>query len=482
LKEPDRPEGELWQLGATTLAGMLRDGVVSARDVLLSFLDRIAQVDARLNAIPTLVPERALAEADEADRRRARGGRLGPLHGLPIAVKDLVDTAGIRTTYGSPIYRDHVPDRDAPLVARLRRAGAIVVGKTNTPEFGAGSQTFNPIFGPTRNPYDTSRTPGGSSGGAAAAVAAGMLPFADGSDLGGSLRNPASFCNVIGLRPTPGRVAEWDASDAWDPLTVSGPIARSVADLELLLAAMSSPDPGSPQSLARPRAEGRRSPRRRSPQRRSSARPLRLAWSWDLGGLPVAAEVTAVLATARTAIEGLGWEIEEAEPDLSRADEVFDVLRALGFVRDYGGEYERHRELLKETVAGNIEAGLRLSGARVAAAQTTRSAIFRSTVSFFSRFDVLAAPATQVVPFPVEVEWVDEIDGRRLSSYTEWMRSCSRISVTAHPAVSVPCGFTDGGLPVGLQLVGRYGDEAGLLAVADAVVEATGAARRRPAL
>ncbi|MBN2204877.1 MAG: hypothetical protein JW767_07635, partial [Thermoleophilia bacterium] len=319
----------LWEYEATALAAMLRGGDVSAREVVSSFLQRIDAVDGAINAIPTLVPERALKDADDADRRRARGDDLGPLHGLPVAVKDLVDTAGIRTTYGSPIYRDHVPVEDAPLVQRLRRAGAIVVGKTNTPEFGAGSQTFNPVFGATRNPYDTSRTAGGSTGGGAAAVAAGMLPFADGSDLGGSLRNPASFCNVIGLRPTPGRVPELPADDAWDALSVSGPIARTVADVALLLGALAGPDPRAPLSLAAlpaltTPASSRATllspsvelspptapslPARTGPQAsagsagpeppRSLAR-VRVAWSRDLGGLPVAPEVTAVLEEGR---------------------------------------------------------------------------------------------------------------------------------------------------------------------------------------
>ena len=258
---------------------MLASGAVSAREVVLSFLDRISQVNDRLNAIPTLVAERALAEAEEADRWRAAGKRMGLLHGLPIAVKDLVDTAGIRTTYGSPIYRDYVPAEDALLVKRLRRAGAIIIGKTNTPEFGVGSQTFNPVFGATRNPYDTSRTPGGSSGGAAAAVAACMLPFADGTDMGGSLRNPASFCNVIGLRPTPGRIPEAPTADAWDLLTVSGPIARSVADLELLLAAISGPDSGSPLSLVHFAA------RQRRPLGPPSPTGLELGSGWSASGL-----------------------------------------------------------------------------------------------------------------------------------------------------------------------------------------------------
>jgi len=464
------PGGELWRCRATELAALLRRGEVSAREVVTAYLQRIDAVDGRINAIPTLVPERALEEADEADRRRAAGAALGPLHGLPIAVKDLVDTAGIRTTYGSPIYRDHVPAEDALLVRRLRAAGAIVIGKTNTPEFGAGSQTFNPVFGATRNPYDLSRTAGGSSGGAAAAVAAGMLPFADGSDMGGSLRNPASFCNVVGLRPTPGRVPELPADDLWDPLSVSGPIGRTAADVALLFGAMAGPDRHVPLSLAHLPAIVRRP----LPAR------VRVAWSRDLGGLPVAPEVTAVLEQGRRALGGLGWEIVEAEPDLSGADEVFEVLRALSFVRGLHDEYTRHRDLLKATVVQNIEAGLRLAPPRIAAAQAARAALFARVVDFFSRFDVLAAPATQVAPFPVDREWVDEIAGRRLTTYTDWMRSCSRVTVTAHPAVSVPCGFTGDGLPVGLQLVGRYGDEAGLLVLAELVADATGAAERRP--
>ena len=462
--------GELWRREATELAVMLLRGEVSSREVVTAFLDRIGAVDRRINAIPTLVPERALDEADEADRRRARGDELGPLHGLPIAVKDLVDTAGIRTTYGSPIYRDHVPSEDAPLVRRLRAAGAIVIGKTNTPEFGAGSQTFNPVFGATRNPYDTSRTAGGSSGGAAAAVAAGMLPFADGSDMGGSLRNPASFCNVVGLRPTPGRVPELPADDLWDPLSVSGPIARTVPDLALLLGVLAGPDPRAPLSLAvLPSLTTLPSPTR-----------VRVAWSRDLGGLPVAPDVAGVLEEGRRALEGLGWEVEEAEPDLRGADEVFEVLRALSFVRGLHGDYVHHPDLLKDTVVQNIEAGLRLTPLRIAAAQAEQAALFGRVVDFFSRFDVLAAPATQVAPFPLEKEWVDDIAGHRLSTYTDWMRSCSRVTVTAHPAVSVPCGFTADGLPVGLQLVGRYGGEAGLLAIAEMVVRATGASARRP--
>ncbi len=464
-------EAPLWELDAVEQRRLLAAGEVSSVEVVGAHLERIEAVDPAVNAIVTLVPERALADAARADEARARGEALGPLHGLPIAIKDLVDTAGIRTTYGSPIYRDHVPAEDAPLVRRLKAAGAIVVGKTNTPEFGAGSQTFNAVFGATRNPYDPARTPGGSSGGAAAAVATGMLPFADGSDLGGSLRNPASFCNVVGLRPTPGRVPEPDADDLWDPLPVSGPIARTAADAALLLGALAAPEPGVPLALE-PWA---------APTFGGDVSGLRVAWSRDLGGLPVDPAVVEALEGARPILEGL-CRVEDAEPDLSDADEVFLVLRALGFARRLAAEVRDHRELVKETVVWNVEEGLRLDGERIARAQAARTEIVRRTAAFLRDYDALALPASLVPPFPVEVEWVDEIDGVRLDTYLDWMRACTRISVTAHPAISVPFAFTPGGLPVGLQLVGRRGDEAGLLELTAAIEAAAGATARRPAL
>jgi amidase len=425
-------------------------------------------VNAKVNAIVTLVPERALADAAAADRARTP---RSPLHGLPIAIKDLVDTAGIRTTYGSPLYADHVPDADAWLVRRLRDAGAIVLGKTNTPEFGAGSQTFNPVFGVTRNPYDLSRTAGGSSGGAAAAVAAGMLPFADGGDLGGSLRNPASFCNVVGLRPTAGRVPDPEQDDLWEPLSVKGPIARTVADAALLLGALAEP-------LSVPLALGAW-PR---PDPVGHVGGKRIAWSRDLGGLPVDPAVTTALEQVRPVFAELGCEVVEAEPELGAADEAFHVLRALGFLRDYGEEVRSHRDAVKETMVWNIEQGLALDPERIAHAQSTRSKLFRRMAAFLERYDALALPASLVPPFPAEQEWVDEIAGVRLDTYIDWMRACTRISITAHPAISIPFAFTADGLPVGLQLVGRYGDERGLLELAAGIETAVGASRRRPQL
>lgn len=466
---------ELWQLTATELAARIQGREVSALEVMEAHLARIEAVNPSVNAIVTLDADAALRAAAEADRRLASGAADGLLHGMPIAVKDLEDTAGMRTTYGSPIYRDHVPTEDTLMVSRLRRAGAIVIGKTNTPEFGAGSQTFNRVFGATRNPYDLSRTPGGSSGGAAAAVASGMLPFADGSDLGASVRNPASFCNVVGLRPSPGRIPDVPSSSAWSPLAVLGPLGRTVADATLLLRALCGPDPRDPLSLPDP-------PETFAIDLRCDPSGLRIAWSRNLGDLPVAPEVTAVLEESRSALTAVGCLVEDVEPDLTGADAAFEVLRAVGFAQAFADLLETHGDQLKETVAQNARLGLSLTGDRVARALTLQTEMFHRMRSLLERYDALALPASQVAPFDVDLEWVREIAGVEMDSYVEWMRSCSRITVTAHPAISVPAGFTADGLPVGLQLVGRHRDEPALLRLAAAFEDATGFGRRWPEL
>jgi len=470
---------ELTELSAVALARMLRAKELSARELLEAYLDRIERRGQALNAIVTLVAEGARAAAAAADKAAADGEFLGPLHGLPIAIKDLADTAGIRTTYGSPIMADYVPGRDSAYVASLKRAGAIVIGKTNTPEFGAGSQTFNPVFGVTRNPYDLARTPGGSSGGAAAAVAARLVPFADGSDLASSVRNPAAFCNVVGLRTTPGLVPLDDADDPFEPLSVVGPIARTPADAALLLAGMCGRDFARP--LVRPDRPGDF-----LDLRAADPRGLRVAWSANLGGLAVEPAVSEVLGGARGALEAMGCEVVDAEPDLGAADEVFQVLRALKLV----GLAGLPREELKDTLVWNIEKGLALRPTEIVAARSGRAAVYNRMRAFLAGsgdgsgrgrgFDLLALPTVQVVPFPVEQEWVTEIAGQRQLTYIDWMRTCSRITVTAHPAVSVPAGFTPGGLPVGLQLVAPYGADLRLLRVAQAYTEATGHTEVRP--
>ena len=451
---------------AVELAGLLHSGELSARELLDAFLSRIHRINPRLNAIVTLAEERATAEAAAADEAAARGRSLGVLHGLPIAVKDLADTAGIRTTYGSPLFAGHVPDADAPHVALLKAAGAVIIGKTNTPEFGAGSQTFNKIFGATRNPWDTRMTPGGSSGGAAAAVAAGLLPFADGSDLAASVRNPAAMCSLVGLRTTPGTIPS--GGDFFNPLPVFGPIARSASDAALLLAGMRGDDPSLP--LARPGAHATAA----GPGTRWTAdgvAGLRVAWSADLGGLPVEPEVARVLARAREALVAAGAAVVDAEPGLADADEVFMVLRAVMMAGGLGALLETARDQLKDTLIWNIEQGLALTGPQVATAQRQHSEIFSRTRAFLRAYDILAAPTVQVAPFPVEQPWVTAINGIPQDTYIDWLRSCSRITVTGHPAVSVPAGFTADGLPVGLQLVSRYGTDDRLLSIAGAVTQ-----------
>jgi amidase len=455
----------MWEQTASEAAQGVRERRFSSRELVEACLSRISDVNPRVNAIVTLDAEGALAAADAADASEP----VGPLHGVPVAVKDLEDTAGLRTTYGSPLFADHVPQADSTVVERWRRAGAIVLGKANTPEFGAGSQTFNEVFGVTRNPYDLTRTSGGSSGGSAAAVAAGMVPLADGSDLGASIRNPAAFCNLVGLRPSPGRVPHAGAGDAWSPFAVHGALARTVADAALALGVLAGPDPRDPLSLpvgfAGDAAEG-------------AARGARIAWSRTLGGLPVEDEVTAVLEAQRETFTALGCVVEDVEPDLAGADEAFDTLRALGFAGSFAAILDR----VKPDIAENARRGLALSAAQIARALELRTEIYRRMRELLTRYDALAAPVTQVAPFAVETPWPREVAGVEQHFYTDWFRSCSRITVTAHPAVSVPAGFTPAGLPVGLQLVGRYRDERALLRLAAAFEAATGFGARRPPL
>jgi amidase len=358
-------------------------------------------------------------------------------------------------------------------VERLRDAGAISLGKTNTPEFGAGSQTFNEVFGETLNPYDTTKTCGGSSGGAAVALACGMLPLADGSDMGGSLRNPAAFCNVVGLRPSLGRVPTWPSLAAWFPLSVEGPMARTVRDVALMLSAIAGPDPRSPVSLPE--------------SGRVFSRPLerdfdgvRVAWSRDLGGVPVDPRITAVLERQRGVFDSLGCVVEDAEPDFAGADEVFRVWRAWYYELSFGELLKEHRDELKDTVVWNIEEGVRLDGSQIGEAERKRTELYHRFRTFMERYEFLILPVSQVPPFDVKQRYVTEINGVKLDTYIDWMRSCYYVTATGLPAVSVPCGFTPEGLPVGVQIVGRHRDDLGVLQLAHAFERATGFWKCRP--
>jgi amidase len=473
------PASELCGKDAITLAGLLRGRQVSAREVVAAHIERIEALDGAVNAIVTRTFEAALISAGAADEALARGQEPGLLHGLPVAHKDLLETAGVRTTYGSPLFADYVPAEDALAVRRMAEAGAISLGKTNVPEFGAGSHTVNPVFGATRNPWDLTRSAGGSSGGAAAALAARMICLADGSDLGGSLRNPASFCNVVGLRPSPGRVPARPFSEVTDTLGVTGPMARTVADVALLLAVQSGPDPrvplaldSAPPSLASPAAVASLLER--------ETRGLRVAWSTDLG-LPVESAVRTVLAPARQVLADLGCEIIDDTPDFTGADEAFRTLRAFRFATRFGPVLRDHPEQLGPNVTWNTERGLELTIADLSRAQLLLASLAERVSEFFAEVDVLACPVSQVAPFDVELDWVHEIDGVPQVTYLDWMASAYLISATGLPAISVPAGFTPAGLPVGLQLVGRRRADWELLGVARAFEAATGYGRMAPA-
>jgi len=463
---------ELHYLPAKQLARLIRARKVSATEVMRAFIAQVERANPKVNAIVTFLPEQALKAAKALDRRK---GAKPPLAGLPIAYKDLVDTKGIRTTRGSLVYQDHVPQKDALLVERLQAAGAITLGKTNTPEFGAGSNTFNEVFGATRNPYDLTKTAGGSSGGAAAAVACGMLPFADGSDLAASLRNPGNYCNVVGFRPTPGRVPAWPAANAWDTQPVLGPIARTVEDTTFLLAAMAGPDARAPVSISEPGSVFNR------PLKRSFNK-LRVAWTRDFGGLPVEPAVTAALEPQRKVLESLGCVVEDACPDFSGATEAFETLRAVSFSLRYAPLLKTHRAMLKDTVIWNIEQGLALDGARIGRAELLRTELFQRMRAFLEKYEFLLGPVNQLPPFPADTEYPTEIAGVKLGNYLDWMKSCYYVTITSHPAVSVPAAFTPAGLPVGLQIVGRYRDDFGVLQLAHAFESATQVWKRRPPL
>jgi amidase len=462
-------------LTATEMAELIRRKKLSARETLDAHLKQIDRVNPQVNAIVTLVAEQAVDNARRADEAQAHGAVLGPLHGLPIAHKDLVETAGIRTTFGSRIFKDNVPTHDAILVERIRKAGAICVGKTNAPEFGAGSQTFNAVFGATKNPYDLTKTCGGSSGGAAVSLASGMLPIADGSDSGGSLRNPAAFCGVIGFRVAPGRVANAASGNAWSTVSVSGPMARTVSDVALLLSVMAGPDPRCPISISEPGS-------RFTANLERNFKGVRVAWFKDMGGIPFDPRVLSLVNAQRKVFESLGCIVEEAEPDWTGVHESIDTLRAWGYATSQSENIRLHRDLVKDTIQWEAERGSKLTGADIAHAHTLRSKAWDNMRIFQEKYEYFIAPTTQVLPFDVTQPYPTEIAGVKMSTYIEWMKVCLLISALENPSISMPCGFAEGGLPVGLQIVGRHRDEWSVLQMARAFEQATPAARRKPAI
>jgi len=471
-------ETDLCFLPATAQQTLLARRAISARELLRAYLSRIETINPIVNAIVTLDTEGAMAQAQAADDALARGEAVGPLHGLVIAHKDLLPTKGMRTTFGSPLFSDFIPQEDAAIVTRMRNAGAIRIGKTNVPEMGAGSHTFNPVFGATHNPYDTERSAGGSSGGAAAALASGMLSLADGSDLGGSLRNPASFCNVVGLRSAAGRISRAPLVTGWVSMSVLGAMGRTVADTALLQSVLAGFDPSDPTSLP---GDGSAFAAVAVSAPADNLRGVRVGWSQTLGGLPVDPAVTAVLeGDGRPVLAGLGADIRDLEPDMTDAEFSFRTLRAWEMAQHYGELYRTQKDKLSDNLTVNIEAGIDLTAKDIYDAYTARTRLYTRTVALFDDIDILAAPTVLVPPFPGEWIWPREVAGVVQDDYLGWMRSCWYVSATGLPCISVPCGFTDDGLPVGIQFVGRPLGEADLLRFARSFERAHPVWQRRP--
>ena len=464
---------DLCFLSATEQSELIRSKKISATQLIQAHLDQIERLNPTLNAIVTLTAESAIAEAASADKKTAANEAVGVLHGLPVAHKDLFLTKGVRTTFGSLAFKDFVPDVDSLPVERLKKAGAISLGKTNTPEFGAGSQTFNAVFGSTPNPYDLTKTCGGSSGGGAVALASGMISIADGTDLGGSLRNPASFCNLVGIRPSVGRVPSWPESLGWYTMSVPGPMARTVQDVALAMAAMSGPDDRSPISLEAP-GEMFLNPLARS------FKGCKIAFSANLGGLPVEPEVAKVIESTRAVFQDLGCEVINDEPNISEADEIFMLWRAWRTELRITPLLKEHRAQIKDTVIWNAEQGLPITGPQLVRAEAKRTELYHRMREFFKKYDFLVLPVSQVAPFSIDQEYPAEINGVKMNTYIDWQKSAYHISAMGNPAISVPAGFTSDHLPVGIQIVGRHRDDFGILQLAYAFEQKTQFAQRRP--
>jgi Asp-tRNA(Asn)/Glu-tRNA(Gln) amidotransferase A subunit family amidase len=456
---------ELCDLSAVELRARIGDGEISPVELWESCLARIAAVDPALNAIVALDAERTRAAAERAERAVRAGEPLGLLHGLPLGIKDLNETAGLVTTYGSPLYADFVPAADCGVVARLRAAGGLIAAKTNTPEFGAGANTWNTVYGVTGNPFDPTKTCAGSSGGSAVALATSMLPLANGSDLGGSLRTPAAFCGVVGLRPTPGTVADETRSLAYSPLSVEGPLARSVPDLALLFAALIGSDPRDPLSRPQSRDQLTTLPE-------IDLGEVRAAYSEDLGFAPISAAVRRLFRQRRARLGDFFASCEPRDPDLGEATRAFEVLRAVGFMASHLDKLRAHPEEVGPNVTANIELGLRMSAREVAWAGAEQTRLIHRFLAFMEDHDVLICPAAAVPPFAKDQLFPREIDGRELETYISWLAITYGLTLLGHPVLCLPCGRDEAGLPFGLQLVGKRFGEAHLLAIGAALERA----------
>ena len=460
---------------AVDLLDAMRQKKISSREIMQAHLKQIARVNPKVNAMVTMVPEdQLMAQAAAADEALAKGRWLGPLHGLPIAAKDLHETAGIRTTYGSPLHKDDIPDFDCRVVQRQKAAGAIVIGKSNVPEFGLGSQTFNPVFGATHNPYDLTKTCGGSTGGGCVALATGMVPLADGSDMGGSLRNPPNFCNVVGLRPSPGRVPDVPSHLGWFTLSVSGPVARNVTDCALLLSVQAGFDHHCPISIDQSGDLFTRPLNR-------DFKGVRVGMFKDLG-LPWEPEVKSAVQAQRKVFESLGCTVIDAEPDFSDANECFLAWRHWATELSFGDMMATHGDQLNEYIHWHVEEGRKLTGPQLSRIEAKRTALFQRLTNFKGEYDFFIMPVNQVLPFDVNQHYPTEIAGVKMENYLAWMKSAYYISAAGNPAMSVPCAFSASGLPIGIQIVGRHHDDWGVLQLGYAFEQATGIGKRRPAV
>jgi len=451
---------------ARELATLIASRQASPVEVLDAHLEIIGRVNSKLNAIVTLVADEAKKQAQAVEAALMRGEHIGPLAGLPIGVKDITPTAGIRTTYGSPLYKDNVPAEDAEVVGRLKAAGAIVLGKTNTPEFAAGANTVNAVFGATRNPWNPALSPAGSSGGSAVAVATGMVPLAQGTDFGCSIRIPAAFCGIVGLRPTPGLTPNYPAPLAWDFGQVYGPIARSAEDAALMLDAMTGLSRRSPISVPPPWASALA-----EVERCEDARGLRIAYAPDIAGIGVDAEIDAICRQAARGLEQAGAAVDEIAFDASDGRDPYQTWRGAWMV---GRQFSRLAKLgeFGPNLKGNVKAGLKVTALDIAAAEEKRQGVFQRFRDLFERYDLLLTPAAPVKPYPVEMNFPNEINGRKFEGYVDWIAPAFLITLVSLPAGSVPAGKSRDGLPVGLQIVAPRFQDPRILALAKLVQRA----------
>jgi amidase len=460
------PDESLTRKSATELAALIRSRSISPRELLDAHLGVIERVNPKLNAVVTLATDHARDAAQQAEAAVMRGDDLGLLHGLPVAIKDTTRTAGIRTTFGSPLFADHVPEEDAEVVRRLKAAGAVITAKTNTPEFATGANTVNDVFGATRNPWNPALSPAGSSGGSAVAVATGMVPLAQGTDFGCSIRIPAAFCGIVGIRPTPGLIPSYPIALAWDPGQVHGPLARSAEDAALMLDAMVGFSRLSPISVHPPWSNARE-----IVTRAEDARGLKIAYASDIAGIGVDAEIDAICRNAAKRLTDAGAHVEEVTFDVSHGREPYQAWRGAWMV---GQRFEHlhHIEQFGENLRGNVKRGLDVTALDLAAAEQQRQDVFHRFRELFDQYDVLLTPAAPVRPYPVEMNFPDEINGRKFENYVDWIAPAFLITLVSLPAGSVPAGLTRDGLPVGLQIVAPRFEEPLILSLAKIVQEA----------